>query len=170
MSKEPVVHDFWNAHQQKRRIERMLPIWARRQSMKENGIAQEHASLLQDLATLEGCLAEGGPDIQADEQLRALELRLRSHMSREEEGGWMQEVLEHAPHLAREVRRLREEHSQLKTGFSDLVQRARRIAEVWQDDRFRARMKGWIHAMRAHEMRESALLQEAYLRDIGAQD
>ena len=86
--------------------------------MKENGILQEHTSLLQDLATLEASLAEGGSNPQAGEWLRALELRLGSHMTREEEGGWMQEVLEHAPHQARDVRRLQEEHSRLKTGFS----------------------------------------------------
>ena len=82
----------------------------------------------------------------------------------------MQEVLEHAPHQARDVRRLQEEHSRLKTGLSDLVQRAGRTTEAWQDDRFRALMQGWIQAIRAHEMRESVLLQEVYLRDAGAQD
>jgi hypothetical protein len=93
---------------------------------------------------------------------------LVDHFRFEEESGYMDPVLMREPRLDRPVQNLLADHRRLRRALDALIDEAKSCRTLSAS--FRAKMRAWVEAVRAHEIRENALLEEAFNLDIGAED
>jgi hypothetical protein len=128
-----------------------------------------HATLLEDLRKLAQAArpgsAEGLPELCA--RLAVTQAHLLEHFRFEEHNGYMDAVRKREPRLERAVQDLAEEHGQLARSLAELLGRA---GATSPDDGVRQAVLDWVERVRRHEGRESALVQEAFGTDIGAED
>ena len=96
---------------------------------------------------------------------------LKSHFEHEEEGGYFEEITSMAPRLSHAAQELENEHDvllarleHLANRLSTTVDRAGELAALRQE------FGEFIQACRTHEHRETALVQEAWLTEIGTGD
>jgi hypothetical protein len=133
-------------------------------------LSRAHAALGKDLKKLEE--AAGALSAQAagawNQQLEAARECLAEHFRIEEHNGYMDAVLERAPHLERPVQHLLEEHQQLMQALNALIATAGRLSKL--DDTFRQQVREWVKAVRGHESRENNLVEDAFKVDTGAED
>jgi hypothetical protein len=102
------------------------------------------------------------------ECLAGVRAHLEDHFRFEEEGGYMQAVLARAPHLERRVNHLRGEHDELLGSLAALAEEADATPAL--DEEGRQRVRKWIERVRDHESRENLLVEEAFNRDLAAED
>jgi hypothetical protein len=124
-----------------------------------------HAALHEDLQAIKQAL---GTPAEARRQLFALRAHVLDHFRQEEQGGYMALVLVRQPQQERTVQRLLAEHHRLAVALEELVREAAEAAVI--DDGFRARVWAWAKDLRRHEADENVLVEEAFLRDVGAKD
>jgi len=99
--------------------------------------------------------------------LDALHEHLGHHFSREEEGGYLEEALVHAPRLQTRASQLMAEHPPLLKQFGDLVAAAkRRKDDKAQWPSLAKDLTKAIDDLVKHELRENQLLQEAFATDL----
>jgi hypothetical protein len=88
----------------------------------------------------------------------------------EKPGGLYDEILERAPRLAGNVRRLREEHPEIVTATDELIGELEEVeigSEGWPLDRARDDLQRFIGSVIRHRQRGADLVWEAYNVDIG---
>jgi hemerythrin-like domain-containing protein len=90
------------------------------------------------------------------------------HFHCEEDGGYMTAVLQCRPQSERTVRQLLAEHSLLLEGLDLFLKEAETAERI--DDDFRARSGVWAELLRRHEAVENLLVEDAFNRDIDAED
>ncbi len=142
-------------------------------------IEGDHADIAHDLGELKLALMQETTEEKFSDwrlnlvwQLRDFQNRLLKHFDREEEGGFMTEVVKEAPHLAREVDALKVEHGAVKSELDAIlwelkempVKDEARLAEI------RRALEAMMMRLREHERREQVLMQKAFYREYGAQD
>ena len=132
------------------------------------GLRQAHARLRKDLGELEA--AARAPAGAAAPALGALLRRARAHLAEhfrfEEENGYLSAVLLRDPNRGRRVEQLRDEHRRLFAALEALLDAAGRGAT----DAGRANVLEWVAAVRRHEEREDALVQDVFTVDTGTED
>jgi Hemerythrin HHE cation binding domain len=105
------------------------------------------------------------------EQLVTLRDFMGHHFAQEEEGGYLEEALSHAPRLAPQAARLQRQHPQLLARIDDVCDLARKRhddASAWPaiHDNAQAAMKELL----SHEAGENQLVQQAFNVDVGLAD
>lgn len=111
---------------------------------------------------------------QLVEQLAEVRDQLALHFALEEAYGYFDDPVDVAPQLCRQADALRNEHREIYSQLSDLVDRAERM--LYQEKL--AALAVWIGSvflefdvrLRRHEERENDLIFEAYDADIGVGD
>jgi len=135
-------------------------------------ILETHRELMQLLDRIDRALsdrASSAEDVVA--MLGQLGDRLIKHFELEEEGGYFAEALTGAPRLIARANDLLRQHPKMSAEARELVELSDRVSDPEQwwattRDRFQA----FRAALLEHEQREDGLVQEAYQRDLGAQD
>jgi iron-sulfur cluster repair protein YtfE (RIC family) len=97
------------------------------------------------------------------DQLDKLDHCLAEHFKREEEGGFLEDVMAAVPRFADEAGRLLKEHEEMLRHLRELAREARENVEVFRTDwqSFAATMRNLIRQLTSHELRENSLLQRA---------
>lgn len=96
---------------------------------------------------------------------------LTSHFAREEQGGYFDEIVELAPRLSSAAEALQREHGELLTRLDQLRQRLSVAPNGSAHlESTRRDFEAFLCECALHESRETALVQEAYLSDIGMGD
>ena len=88
----------------------------------------------------------------------------------EQSDGLYDEILERAPRLAGNVRRLREEHPEITEGITQMIAKLDLVeigAEDWPLDKARDDLQRFIGSVIRHRQRGADLVWEAYNVDIG---
>jgi hypothetical protein len=90
----------------------------------------------------------------------------------EQEDGLYDEILERAPRLAGNVRRLRDEHPEIRDGIASNLERLEHteIGGDWPLDQARDDLQRFIGSVIRHRQRGADLVWEAYNVDIGGLD
>jgi len=103
--------------------------------------------------------------------LRQLAENLRKHFLHEEQGGYFAEVVEQAPRMQGEIDRLLVQHEEFSRDLDAMCRIANSgdAAGAWWFD-LAERFEEFVERFIDHEHAENGLLQEAYGRDIGAED
>lgn len=114
---------------------------------------------------------KGSGTSQVVEPLIALRDFMRGHFAQEEEGGYLEEALSHAPRLCVQASQLERQHPQLLAKISDacdLAGKRRDDPSVWPSIQEDARAA--IKELLAHEAGENQLVQQAFNTDLGMAD
>jgi len=129
-----------------------------------------HAALLEDLRNLEEASRLSSREGLAEfvTRLVAIHANVSEHFRFEEQNGYMHDVRKREPWLERTIAELGEEHRQLLGSLETLLGEAKAACSL--DDRFREKARAWVEQVRHHEARENELLQDAFNRDISAED
>ncbi len=88
----------------------------------------------------------------------------------EQTDGLYDEILDRAPRLEGNVRRLREEHPEIRTGIDSMLERLENTeigTDVWPLDQARDDLQRFIGRVIKHRQRGADLVWEAYNVDIG---
>ncbi len=88
----------------------------------------------------------------------------------EQEDGLYDEILERAPRLAGNVRRLREEHPGIKEAIGQTIARLEQVeigSDAWSLEQARDDLQRFIGTVIKHRQRGADLVWEAYNVDIG---
>jgi hypothetical protein len=135
--------------------------------------AARHRELKELLARIEQSLEERTATVdEVSDMLGLLGDRLVKHFAMEEDGGYFADVLVHAPQLISKANALLAQHpkmcAQAKGLALEIACREPTQPDWWQHtvELFRA----FREELARHERQEDGLLQEAYTRDIGAND
>ena len=135
--------------------------------------ATRHRELKALLARIEQSLAERTATIdEVSDLLGQLGDRLVKHFAMEEDGGYFAEVLLHAPQLISKANALLAQHPKMCAQAKEItveVSAREPAGDDWWEhtgELFRA----FREELNRHEKQEDGLLQEAYSRDIGAND
>lgn len=140
------------------------------QSAVFEALCQAHEELHDNLGKLESVVrpASRGGLAELKERLDTVSKQITDHFRFEEQNGYMDAVSKREPWLDRTIQQLREEHRQLEQSLGALIGDARTVTSM--DNAFREKIRGWIESVRHHESRENELLQDAFNRDIAAED
>ncbi len=135
-------------------------------------IDAEHQELERQYAAFDKFLAgesERTPVLRR--RLAELATILKCHFDHEEEEGYFSEIIAIAPRLSYEADELEAEHDALLGRLEYLDDQLSTTADdVDEFTKLRQDFCEFIEACRAHERRETALVQEAWLTDIGTGD
>lgn len=131
-------------------------------------LLQSHRKLHEQLEALRDVCGDSDCHPMSDlsvtaigEQLERLEQALAEHFAKEEEAGYMSEVLEFAPRYGSVAEAMQQQHEILLQRLSQLR------------SQFAATLQGgqsFIEAVESHEHAENAVVQSAYLIDLPAGD
>lgn len=135
-------------------------------------IAREHKRLSNHLGNLLRVLAERQRTVvELAVEFEKLKDELVQHFHEEDEGGFFDGIVEHAPRLSERIEALRQEHDRLLEQLNELQTKVDVPApspEWWQE--LERSFHDFSCELMRHEHRENEILQEAYGVDIGAQD
>lgn len=135
-------------------------------------VLAEHRELKDLMARIDRAFTERISSMEEVSDLLAqLGDRLVRHFSMEEEGGYFAEALTQAPRLVSRANELMAQHPKMCTRARDLVLEIDPIRpkqDWWQTTR--ERFNAFRDELLKHEQREDLLIQEAYNRDLGAND
>lgn len=131
---------------------------------------QAHAALEQQLSLLEKAVqaASGTSTAELRSILESVRIRLGTHFSLEEDGGYMAAVLKREPSREHAAANLLTEHHLLRELLNSLIETRR--SGVYLDDATRKSVGEWIASVRDHERRENLLVEDVFNRDIGPED
>jgi uncharacterized protein (UPF0335 family) len=105
-------------------------------------------------------------------KIRDFRNELAKHFDLEEDGGFMEDVIERAPRFAPRVKELEDEHvdavAQLEDITSGLKQMGVFDADAWSD--VKSSIIGLFDSLEEHEAAERDLILEVYFQDIGVGD
>jgi hypothetical protein len=106
-----------------------------------------------------------------DKEMREVEGAFEQHITvTEQQDGLYDEILDRAPRLAGNVRRLRDEHPEIRDGIRHTLNRLEheRIgSDDWPVDRARDDLQRFIGTVIRHRQKGADLVWEAYNVDIG---
>ena len=135
-------------------------------------IDSEHRELERQYAAFDAFL--GGEAVRVPilrRRLAELATFLKCHFENEEEDGYFEEIIAIAPRLSHEAEELEIEHDALLGRLEyldDLLSTT--VDATVEMAMLRQEFGEFIEACRAHEHRETALVQEAWLTEIGTGD
>lgn len=129
-------------------------------------VAVDHQFLEMGLSWLSSARQEGAIASMVDDLTEYLRMHFDAEQRR---GGFFDMVVEAAPRHAGPVAELRAEHGHLLEQLA-AVRAALRPPYEEASEEVLESVAVWVKAMRAHEKREAALLQDAFNRDVGAGD
>jgi hypothetical protein len=109
---------------------------------------------------------EGLADLQT--RLRVTRAHLAEHFRLEEQDGYMDAVRKRDPRFERTIQQLAQEHGQLERSLATLIAEAEKARSL--DQAPQEGIRKWIEDVRAHEIRETDLVQDAFDLDIGTED
>jgi hemerythrin-like domain-containing protein len=102
---------------------------------------------------------------------QSFQRHLEHLLALEEFDGYMDQVLQHSPHLSKNVDTLKADHERLRRGARLLMQRLERAgtdnAETFQ--RICEDFREYLRSLESHNRSEAALLQEAFEREAGGE-
>ncbi len=133
-------------------------------------LARADATLREELSRLERAAhapADAMP-LELRNSLERVRASLLEHFRLEEANGYLSDVRRRAPQLDRPAEQLLEEHRTLARALDTLLAEAGRprlAGPVLRD-----RVLVWVEQVRAHRSRENLLAEEAFNRDVGAED
>jgi len=139
----------------------------------------EQQALLHVGQALRVAMAWRADDVAIERKINSVQFMARSlerHLERllmiEEEGGYLVEVAECKPQLYNQIMELERDHDRFRETLAKLMPQ---VASLERDDpsgleRVCAQLDGLLRELHNHEHRETALLQEAILRDEGGLD
>ena len=135
-----------------------------------DAVSQAHHALMSEIGKLEQAVQHpielSPPDLL--ERLLVIRQAVTDHFASEEQGGYFEDVLNRASHLARRLEQLRNDHRRLAASVDVLTDRARNARQV--DRELVGQIKKWIDDLRQHESQENLLLDDAYNTDLTAED
>lgn len=134
-------------------------------------IDSEHRELERQYSEFDAFL--GGEAVQTPllrRKLAELAVILKCHFQHEEEEGYFEEIIAVAPRLSYEAEELEAEHDALLGRLEYLDDQLTTTVDADDFTRLRKDFTDFIAACRAHEHRETALVQEAWLTEIGTGD
>lgn len=118
------------------------------------------------------------PTVSIDRKQSSIRHAMRSylrHLQRlldlEEQGGYLNEVIESRPYLQPEVSKLRLEHDQLRNRIRDFASRVD-DNRAWSGDGFDGScdsIRTLLEQVDSHDRDEIALLQETLMTDVGGE-
>lgn len=135
-------------------------------------IDAEHRELERTYETIRAFLADDPEHMDVlRKSLTELSFELRRHFKREEDGGYFTDIMEIAPRLSDQATALESEHEQLLIRLQQLEDRLSVAASrAEQHQLIHHDLPAFINACQTHEHRETAIVQEAWLTDIGTGD
>ncbi len=127
-------------------------------------IDRQHESLRQHMARLKEILSDPAARQASDLVAEAASLYadLKEHFTEEEEGGYLDVVLERRPGWRRRVERLREQHRTILEKLGPLCESSQ--SEVADG------LGGVLTILSKHDTDESTLMMDAFNRDVGSGD
>jgi hemerythrin len=135
-------------------------------------VEEDHRQLKATLNEINKSIGERSVPVErAKELLDGLCDRLENHFELEEKGGYFTEAIEHAPQLSGKADDLVDEHAELSECARKILESAptEEGSDAWWqhiDEQFNKLRKELL----THERDEDRLIQEAYHRDLGAND
>lgn len=136
-------------------------------------VRTQHAELCRLLNTvrqqLSACTEKGharpGPCLTAT--MKQLKDHLEAHFAREESGGWLEEAVVRAPHLAHQLTRLEQQHEPLRARAANLVAEAEASDKTAASiDQLRHHFEMFAHHLTTHESHEERVLQKGFNEDL----
>jgi hypothetical protein len=130
----------------------------------------EHRELEQQYAAFDAMLDSNSVRVPIlRRRLKELAAILKCHFEHEEEEGYFKQVVEIAPRLSHRAEQLESEHDALLRRLDHLDEQ---LSTTVGDEfaMLRQEFCQFIEACRAHEQGETALVQEAWLTEIGEGD
>jgi hypothetical protein len=131
---------------------------------------EKHQGLLKSLDKLQDAAQPAKESRPADlaRELESARRDIVEHFRFEEQNGYMAPVLKIQPNLERKVAHLLADHAQLLRSLDDLIAETRTAPAL--NSALRDKVVDWIHGVLRHEHGENALVQEAFNRDLPAED
>lgn len=141
------------------------------QSETYRRVLDDHLELKAMMARIDEALKERKDFEGVCHLLGQLGDRLVAHFALEEEGGYFAEAVLHSPHLVAKANRLMAQHPKLSAKARTVLEgaQAEQASDGWWEET-RKRFDEVRQLLLRHEQGEDALLQEAYVRDIGSHD
>lgn len=135
-----------------------------------DALAQAHTVLMKDVGELETLArAQTGQTVtDLGISLAKLQQHLADHFRFEEQNGYMDAVLKRDPHQDRIIQHLQTDHRQLAQDLQELLREAGSSKSIAGG--LGEKVLTWIHHLRAHEGRETRLVQEVFNVDAPAED
>ncbi len=142
-------------------------------------IESDHKNLLKSLDDLDGVFEkeyeDGGFTVWKLDllwRLRDFQNQLQKHFDLEEDGGYNEDLIRLAPHLAPKVAHLEEDHRKIISDLNHILDVLKRVVDEHSPNlaRVRERVEGLVAFIREHEREEHAIIQEAYYQDYGVGD
>ncbi len=139
-------------------------------------IEQEHACLKRDMGDIENAFDKvyfvhdfTEWRIEYTWRLRDLRLHLLKHFDLEEEGGFMQELLEQTPEMGGKINTLKLEHTKIVTNLDAILTLLRDMQYKSEPVllQIKQHVSRLINDIRRHEEAESELIQLAYCQEYG---
>lgn len=118
---------------------------------------------------LEGCGKQGRCEAGACSAaaLKKLREHLLAHFDREEKGGWLEEAVVRAPHLAHQLAALERQHNPLRDCLARLVGDAEAMDGTEESiEQLRVNFEKFAHKLLKHEANEEHVLQEGFNEDL----
>ncbi|MFQ5489785.1 MAG: hemerythrin domain-containing protein [Phycisphaerae bacterium] len=145
-----------------------LAVWLREEHLKVEALADQlrQAAAVVPRVSLQAWINQLG------ERLAHFRAHMAKHMAMEEEGGYMAEVLERRPSLAKRVTRLQHQHKQVRRLLDDLY---RLVGDMTAEDFLLAhdcshRIDNLLSYIQRHEEAENELVEFVFTDDIGTRD
>ncbi len=124
--------------------------------------------LLDDAAELLAEQSDEENDQWVAEIVDKMLANLREQFRVEEQGGYLVEVLEQYPEWHPQVQHLQQEHRLLEGQLGEITARMRRQRLSGRlSPECRRQLQDWITWYRQHQHRETALVQEAFVLEVG---
>ena len=142
-------------------------------------IESDHKNLHESLDNLDGVFdrnyEEGGFAVwKLDRlwQLRDFQNQLQKLFDLEEDGGYNEDLIRLAPHLASQVAHLGEDHRKIISDLYHILDVLKKVVDEHSPNiaRVRERIEVLVEFIRGHESKENAVIQEAYYQDYGVGD
>lgn len=139
-------------------------------------VEQDHACLKRDMGEIhEDILREVADEDFSDWKLefmwrlRDFRNRLCKHFDLEEEGGFMNEIIDEAPERLNRVKELEAEHDQILSDLDAIlaVLKIMEIRDAAKIEDVRRRVIQLLSTLRTHESAENELIQRVYYREHG---
>ncbi len=130
-------------------------------------VLREHAELDRQTSKLRQILSENFDWRKLESMLASLEQSVFRHFELEETGGYMNEILEIAPHCKGEVEKLLSEHRGMR---EDLRMARHRLIDSRDRENMRDFLGEWFALLDDHERRENLITLRVFNTDMGGGD
>jgi iron-sulfur cluster repair protein YtfE (RIC family) len=133
--------------------------------------AQMHHLLAEAREQMKTCkIDKGGMGPCMAETIGRLQERLTAHFAREEKGGWLEEAVVRAPHLAKQLTAIEHEHGPLLEQLRQLYNDAAKMPATGEGlTKLEHEFEAFATRLLAHEEAENAILCQGFNEDMDLQ-